>query len=123
MIAQLVELLPSHVLACRGRLVKLGGKLFEGREEAFFEGGPPLDKGVGSCGSVCAAGRKSGCHGCTGLEGGEGIEAQAGKAFTTIIWSGWAEVKEEWAVVRGGRAGGMAGFSEGHEEVGDVEPV
>jgi hypothetical protein len=26
-------------------------------------------------------------------------------------------------VVRGGRAGGMAGFSEGHEEVGDVEPV
>ena len=35
--------------------------------------------------------------------------------FTTIIWSGWVEVKEEWAVVRGGRAGGVAGFSEGHE--------
>ena len=47
----------------------------------------PLDKGVGSCGSVCAAGRKSGCHGCTGLQGGEGIQAgcSAGSAPLFVI--------------------------------------
>ena len=88
--AQLVKLLPGHVLACHSCLVEVSGELFESGEEAVFEGGPPVDEGVGFSGGICAAGCEGGDHGCTGLGGGEGGKAQAGKALAAIIWGGWA---------------------------------